>query len=456
MQKINRFIMSAAFASLSILLFSQQPLAANIYVRPGASGNNSGSDWNNAYNGLPAVLLRGNTYYLASGNYGDHTFNDANSGTNLITVKKAIPSDHGTDIGWSSTYGTGQAVFTSMDIYTDYYVFDGQIRNTDWRSGGVDQYGISSGNVRIDNGMGVGGDNLTFKNIDIHGGGRDTGAGDDVIYGLTGNSNITFQSCALHDSDRTIFLMRGNWQNLVVDNCYMARNTSTPTMHGELLSTTDSTNVTFSNNAIEDIEGTAVWSFINNGVASGWKIYGNTVYYTPAYIADIGRVAGHNWGIAGVVFCANDSSNNNTCNNFQFYNNTMVNIQGLWSGVVIQKGTGNTVENNIWYDSVRTANTGSTLGYNWYYNTVQDNDDTASKQVCSFNCDIFANITNRDFRITSATMAGVSLSSPYTLDPNNMVRGADGIWDRGAFEYNASIVIAPVTLKAPLNLRIGI
>ncbi|MGZ3797679.1 MAG: hypothetical protein ACXVB1_15010 [Pseudobdellovibrionaceae bacterium] len=441
------FFLLSAFTSLS--------LAATLYVRPGASGNNSGSDWSNAYNGLPSSLTRGNTYYLATGNYGDHTFNDANSGTSLITLKKATAADHGTESGWSSTYGTGQAIFTGWDIYTDYYVFDGQGRNSNWRSGGLDQYGISTGNTRIDNGMGVGGDNLTFRYIDIHGGGRDTGAGDDVIYGLTGNSNITFQYCALHDSDRTIFTMRGNWQNLVVDSSYMARNTSTPTSHGELLSTTDSTNVTFSNNAIEDIEGTAVWAFLNDGLASGWKIFGNTVYYTPAYIAETGRNPDHNYGIAGVIFCANDSSQNNTCNNFQFYNNTMVNIQGLWSGLVIQQGTGNIVENNIWYDSVRTANSGVSTGWNWYYNTVQDNDTSATKQICSSNCNIFVDILNRDFRLTTATSSGTTLSAPFNVDPNGISRGSDGVWDRGAFEFGStSQPPASTTLKAPTNLRI--
>ncbi|MGZ3806381.1 MAG: hypothetical protein ACXVB4_19375, partial [Pseudobdellovibrionaceae bacterium] len=98
------FFLLSAFTSLS--------LAATLYVRPGASGNNSGSDWSNAYNGLPSSLTRGNTYYLAPGNYGDHTFNDANSGTSLITLKKATAADHGTESGWSSTYGTGQAIFT--------------------------------------------------------------------------------------------------------------------------------------------------------------------------------------------------------------------------------------------------------------------------------------------------------------------------------------------------------
>jgi len=425
--------------------------AANKYVRPGATGNNSGSDWTNAYTNLPAALTRGDTYYLADGTYGSYKFDDASSGSTLITIKKAIDSDHGTDVGWSAAYGDGQAVFSGWQIYTDYYVFDGRKRNSDWRTGGVGQYGITTGNVRLDNGGGTGGDNLTFTFVDIHGGGRDTGKGDDVIYGLTGNSNVTFRYCALRDSDRTIFLMRGNWQNLVVDSSYLARNTSTPAIHGELLSMTDSNGVTFSNNVIEDIEGTAIFAGLNNGTASNWKIFGNTVTHTSGYIADTGRKAGHNKGIAGLVFCANDSSNNNTCNNFLVNNNTMVNIQGTWSGVVIQKGSGNVVQNNIWYNSVRTGGAGNLAGWNWYYNTVQDGDSTSTKVVCSSNCNVFVDLAARNFQLVAATAAGTTLAAPFNIDPNGTIRGSNGVWDRGAYEFGGQ---SGLILGAPSNLRV--
>jgi hypothetical protein len=39
------------------------------------------SDWTNAYPSLPATLTRGDTYYIATGNYGGYGFNTAQSGT---------------------------------------------------------------------------------------------------------------------------------------------------------------------------------------------------------------------------------------------------------------------------------------------------------------------------------------------------------------------------------------
>jgi hypothetical protein len=448
---MNRYLLSLVVAACLAPCLAH---AANQYVRPGATGLNNGSDWANALTSLPTTLKRGDTYYLANGTYGSYVFNTANSGTTAITIKKAVAADHGTDVGWNSSYGDGQAVFSNWQIYTDYYVFDGQRRNSDWALGATSQYGIKvvgTSPVRLDNGAGTGGDNLTFRYIDVQGGGRDTGRGDDVIYGLAGNSNITFQYCALHDSDRTIFLMRGNWQNLTVDHSYLARNTSSPASHGEMLSMTDSTNVVWSNNVMEDIEGTAFIAGLNGGTASNWKIFGNVAFHSAQYIADTGRKAGHNYGVAGLVYIANDASNNNTGNNFLVYGNTMVNIKGTYSGVVIQRGSGNEVRNNIWYNSVRTNNsfTGS-ISNNWYFNTVQDGDASASKTVCTTACDVFANLASKDFRLKVATGGGMALAAPFNIDLNGSVRGADGTWDRGAFEFG---VVGGITLLAPTNLK---
>jgi hypothetical protein len=432
--------------------------AANKYVRSDATGRNDGSDWTNAYTTLPSSLVRGDTYYLADGSYGARTFADANSGTTVIAIKKATDADHGTDVGWSSSYGDGQAVFRSWQIYADYYLFEGQRRNSDWQTGATSQYGIKVAGdrpVRLDNGSGVGGDNLMFRHIDFQGGGRDTGSGDDVIYGLTGNSNITFQNCALHDSDRTIFLMRGNWRNLTVDHSYMARNTSTPANHGELLSMTDSTDVIWSNNVMEDIEGTGFIVGINGGVAQNWRIFGNVFAHTPAYRSGAGRKGGNNVGVAGAVFIANDASNNNTGNNILFYNNTMIDIVGTWSGIVIQKGSGNEVRNNIWYNSVRTNNSfgGGPISHNWYYNTQQDGDTSTSKVVCSSSCDIFLSIATKDFRLKTATAAGQVLAAPMNFDPYGVARGSDGTWDRGAYEFGVGNSV-PATIAPPTNLTV--
>jgi hypothetical protein len=114
------------FLVFFLLLIPLQLLAASKYVREAASGAGTGADWTDAYTVLPASLTRGDTYYIADGAYAAYTFDDAISGTTLITIKKATVADHGTSTGWSDTYGDGQAIWGhALQFYTDYYLFDG-------------------------------------------------------------------------------------------------------------------------------------------------------------------------------------------------------------------------------------------------------------------------------------------------------------------------------------------
>ncbi|MGZ3803334.1 MAG: hypothetical protein ACXVB4_03930 [Pseudobdellovibrionaceae bacterium] len=462
----------SVFSFLIVLLcWVSTANSAMHFIRPGAAGNNNGSDWTNAYTSLPPSLVRGDTYYLAAGNYGSYVFDDPASGSTLITLKKAIASDHGTEVGWNSTYGDGQAIFTgTWQFYTDYYLIDGQIRNGDWTTGGINQYGIrvkSNGSqqlVELDNratSSNVAANNLTFRYVDFEGNGRDNTSGDDIFYsnawalsnGNIGPRNITIQYCALHDTSRTIFLTR-QWDTLLVEYSYVARNSSDPVNHGEIMSDDGSDNITFRYNILEDPEGTAVWAVMNGSgsksdrtTATNWKIYGNIISHTTAYITAARE------GISGVVFVDSAPTGGVMwADNWKIYNNTIANIQGTWSGFVME-GTGNSAINNIWYNSVRTNNSGSGLTFasSWYFNTLEDGDSGDGKIICTTNCNIFSNIANKDFRLTTQTPVGTVLPSPFDLDLLGNVRGDLLGWSRGAYQYlNGNMIIV---LKAPTNLR---
>ena len=131
-----------------------------LYVTQSGSGSKNGADWNNAYQGLPATLQRNYTYYIADGTYSAYTFDDAASGTQLITIKKATASDHGTNTGWSVSLGDGRAVFGPLTFTSDYYVFDGNY-----------EYGFKSlGNYQgftVD--IQSSSDHITIRNSDIDG-----------------------------------------------------------------------------------------------------------------------------------------------------------------------------------------------------------------------------------------------------------------------------------------------
>lgn len=437
-----------------LLLWALPVEAATHYIRDGGSASTTGTgscnsggsgNWNtaNACDTLPATLVRGDTYLLADGSYGSRTFSTANSSTTLITIKKATIADHGTSTGWVDTYGDGQAIFTDWMVTTDYWLFDGVSRNSDWRTGGIDQYGIRvkcTGDckpLRIDGGDGTSGaDNTTFQYIDFEGGGRDIGAANsDIVYTLYGGTNITFQYCALHDADRTIFLTRGDPTNWVLDHNYIARQASSPAVHGEMWSLTDATNITISHNVIEDTEGTAcLVAGINNGDWNGALIHGNTVRHTAAYIS------GGREGCSSLIFVADDASQTNTGSNIVVQNNTFVNLQTSSSMITIENNPsgGNIFRNNMLYNTEDSGLNGiDTVDSNWIFSTVGSPGGT-NLVTCTVSCDLFADLSAGDFHLASATTAGATLSAPYTTDPDGVTRGGDGTWDRGAFEFGTA------------------
>src|SRR3989304_6190299 len=119
-------IFKAAYYLLIYFVLSTSAYAASHYIRAGASGANNGSDWTNAWTVLPSTLTRGDTYYIADGSYGGYVFDDADSGSTWIYIKKATASVHGTETGWDSSYGDGQAVFTAqIEFKTNYLEIDG-------------------------------------------------------------------------------------------------------------------------------------------------------------------------------------------------------------------------------------------------------------------------------------------------------------------------------------------
>jgi len=87
-----------------------------VYISGNGSAGNGGTSWNDALPTLPATLVRGNTYYIGSGNFGRYDFNDAKNSTK-ITIKKATLNDHGSETGWNPAYAEtaywGNLTFTT-------------------------------------------------------------------------------------------------------------------------------------------------------------------------------------------------------------------------------------------------------------------------------------------------------------------------------------------------------
>ena len=162
------------------------------YVRPGGGGTRDGSDWANAFNGLPPVLERDTVYWLGAGNYGSYTFDDGASGQLGITLRKATTAAHGSDTGWSAAYGSGQAVFGPLRFDGSRYTLDGGEPN-----------GLRTvGQTGTDTTVHVGGSQIVLRHVEINGGLQKSN-GKQIAGGCNGSNvygdYVVFDRCEVHN-----------------------------------------------------------------------------------------------------------------------------------------------------------------------------------------------------------------------------------------------------------------
>ncbi len=413
------------------------------YIRADAIGNNDGSDWNNAFNALPDVLVRGATYYIADGIYESYTFGDAEVGTQYITIKKAIESDHGTNVGWQASYGDGQALFDRLIFSTSYWVFDGQKRDDDWESG----YGfkIKPNEPLEDKGIRLSHtEHIIFRYIEIEQFGQIyEEIRHDVLYGVS-VSTILVQYSYIHDFMGNGVLLHGD--NNIVEYSKIANSFGYGGTHaqGVQLFSSNVKNMTIRNNIFQDIKGTAA-------IACAWgtdglNVYGNIFYNTPgsdgftspATIVDISQ--------PDEIGLTNAHIYNNL---FYRYNHT---ANGGHAGVRIaytSDPSTNLIYNNLFVDceEVNLDGNNAIHDYNylinstWQWDVVPGVNDSVHTGF-----DPIVDADNGDFTLAAGALAinaGLDLTTlpgfnPDSVDPDQNIRGADGFWDIGAYEYTDS------------------
>jgi hypothetical protein len=435
---------------LLCLLICASSFGQSFYVRAGASG--AGSDWSNAFSALPATLVRGATYYVADGSYPNYVFDDPVSGTQLITIKKATDADHGTSVGWQPSYGDGTAIFSqNLHFRTGNYRIDGQSR-TGWRSG----YGI-----KIDNRSGnshavllglpfqTSVQNITLRFVEIEGTGRqDDAVNDRGIQVSLNSSGFTVSYCWLHDFDETPLMMH-RVSNILVEHSVIERNDSSPAAHSEgVVASEGCNNFTFRYNIMSDIEGTAFIATPVGGhpgcagtVQRDWFIYGN-LFVKPA--SPLRATTG-----AGVLYIFDAQHQGE----LDFYNNSIVNVDNGFVGFETADlgggcGAKMRVQNNIWYSCTFGVNrTTKVTDLIWSHNSYFDvttSDPDSNKEVRTGSP--FRDWAGSDFHLVRATAPGVSV--PYLVDLDGVRRGADGVWDRGAYEFGGGPDLSAPVISA--------
>ncbi|MCR4283912.1 MAG: peptidoglycan-binding protein [Parcubacteria group bacterium] len=419
--------------------------ATTHYVRAGASGSNSGLDWSNAWTSLPQTLVRGHTYYIADGSYPSYTFDDALSGSSWIYIKKATIVSHGTNTGWQNSYGDGEAIFSPIKVLTGYYEIDGQVGGGpgSWTSGfGFKIQYTGSGDtaklISIGNSNNTNVRNLVFKHIEMvytsNLNPPTSATGQDAIYAVYGGGDWKFQYDYIRNASRVLFYTHdftgSKVRNILVEYSRLERNGANPSsgQHSEIWSARQTNDVVVRYNQIIDFRSTG--GFII-GWADTWDFYGNIFWWKN----DQGGTA--NNGAIGTW----SSDSTYYASNVKIYNNTFVNLSGGGSGrlfPIYNKISNISAYNNLWYNSP-TANFGNGVlhDYNWYKNSNENSISESNKQIGS--ADPFVNYSAGNFSIKSATLSGKPLGSPYNVDMNGLVRGADGVWDRGAYEYSKTL-----------------
>ncbi len=415
-------------------------MAQTFYVRQGASGG--GTDWTNAYAALPATLTRGATYYIADGTYSGYTFDDAESGTSLITIKKATQADHGTETGWTPGYGDGVASWGPWGITTSYWHIDGQVGGgpDSWATGhGFSVFSSTSKLVQI-NGTNL--TDITLAHIEF-----DSDRGATFIGGITGTNvgtsvnNLLIEYCAVREVFGALIHTRA-WSVVTVQYSYFFDNKNTAADHSEAVSTNGANdNWVIRWNLFDSIEGTAVFAGINVSSHDNWQIYGNVFSRSRT-----------------VVNIIDDASNDSSMSNSEFLNNTILDYPGVsQGGLRTNTGSGNISYNNIYYnnDANSFRHTSNWVAdYDYAELNIRseggpfDKDaevilgqangwKEAGNPFVSYNSNpLIADLSPVEgFFDANAGFDTGAIVPGNNVDAFGRIRGLDGTWDRGAYEF---------------------
>ena len=422
-----------------LCLLSTTVFAAQHYVRSDATGNNNGTDWNNAYTSLPSTLVRGDTYYVADGTYPNYTFDDAENGLSYIIIKKATIEDRGTSIGWNESYGDGQAFFSyPLNFRTDYWIFDGVVGNgADSSSYGfaifqrtterrVELIGIPAlGQSSYDP------DYITISHVAMSCPGARYDIEQSCIYGnayANGATGIVISHNYMNNAMANMLIR--NWDHCTIQFNYFAGNWSSPAQHGEQISQGGGCDYdTLRHNIFYNSQSYVCGVHKDHNYR--WLVYNNIVIDGPRNVVGI-------WGNA-------DSSTDDVMIDWEIHHNT--HIGGRLSYGIVYVGNLSSpdyrskVYNNISYlvhnptmDNGGDNSTYILHDYNSFYNCTGEINIEQNREIDAIHP--FVDSENGDYHLNRKTDSGLILPYPFNLDFDGVKRGLDNIWDRGAYEYD--------------------
>ncbi len=284
--------------------------------------------------------------------------------------------------------------------------------------------------------------------------------GDQGLYiGLPATAHegsYTFSYVSLHDALNTVQI-NGGTPNGIFDHNYYARNFYIAPDHAAAWTFEENSGnpsvYVLSNSAFTDIESTAWIVDLYGANVNGHYIYGNTFAYSP-------NNPFNRRGVGNAVFSCINS--NVTCTNVYIYNNSVVNVSGsqlnndsgVWAFLEPSDATASNwyIEDNLaWNSNAGALAGGATPGgtfltdYNTYLNSPVYGGDNGSHSSAQSNAvNPFVSSNNFNFQLSSETIDphlndGATLTNQggqmFNIDGYGITRGADGTWERGAYEY---------------------
>lgn len=446
-------IISIAFLLTLLTTFGQ---ATNWYVRPSGAtyGTGNGTSWTNAWSGFSSInygsVACGDTIWVAGGTYNQSLSPNKNcTATNRLKIQRARSDDAGATgaSGWSSSFAStvNQGNAGSMDFNTNYSGILISGRTT--AAGGV--CGSSTGSqpaapdtsgcgwrlsrTATTEGCGIcvnaSANGNMIEYLDLQGPGEITysadGRGIDLTPASGTASNFIFSHIVIHDWESAIYAVSCSAPTFEYIDMSNIAPTNTATLHPNGIITWGCPNAivrysTFhkgTNTSIDIGEGVF---FEQSGGSNDWQIYGNIFYD----ITDT-RKAIQISGSVGAI---------------KIFNNTFHNISlGTVRFSDSPSCPNGEYRNNIAYQASHTTSQGGC-------SLAASNNVTCTSTGC------WVNATGRDYHLVSTTgsgfgrNAGTSLTSTYNTDRDGNIRGADGTWDVGAYEYpGATTQLAPPT-----------
>jgi hypothetical protein len=410
-------ITSIIFTSLA--LFSLNSVAADMYVRKGASG--AGTSWTDAYGELSRVSwtgMSGSTLWIAAGSY---TTGLPNLGTANVTIKRATVASHGTSTGWSDSYD-GQVTVTPS-YGSGFLVINSSASGTVVDGAGYAPWKFRVAGVRGYNGMlqNDGADNVVLRGVEFDGLAESTPSGgpEDGLRWM-GGKNAVIEHNFIHDYQQV-----GG-------------------AHNDGVQAPSCTNITFrynffKNNGMHLFLGDYNWG---SQYCNGITINHNVFYNDP------------NGGSYNAIVFKGTNNGGGYTNRID---NNVFNLRGLGSVFYLadspSPGCCNGLNNGFFRNNIIYSSSIGNIEYYSRSNNVYFNNSGPSDTGSVKSDPLFMDVANNDYRLKAGSPAiGAGLNLGYASDvAGTPITSPAAI---GAYNFGSGGATAATPPAAPTNLRV--